>query len=70
MKVKCINSNNPYLTMGKIYTCHEESSIHPGTYFFKLDNGHITSVSRYDAEYSGMIFIDELRERKLKELGI
>ncbi len=65
IKFKCLVDKYKVLTKDKIYTCEEESTLYPGVYFVKGNNNAITSVSREDW---GIVFLDDLRDKKIEEI--
>jgi hypothetical protein len=71
MKVLCINDKNSiggkfsFYTEGKWYKVVEKSHFNDHMFFIESDNGTYPAVER-----KNFISAEELRERKLKELGI
>jgi hypothetical protein len=66
MKAKIILSNYPYsLAPDKFYEIKGQSQIDENIYFITNDVGHTTSV-----DISQLIFLNEVREQKLNDLGI
>ena len=66
MKAKIILSHYPYyLTPDKFYEIKGQSQIDENIYFVTSDIGSTTSV-----DISQLIFLDQVREQKLNDLGI
>ena len=65
MKLKCINTGDYYLTLNKIYEAEICLDTKTFDYYITNDIG-----IRHGLEKSLFINISEMREEKLKELGI
>lgn len=67
MKVKCVRTYGElFLTIGKIYKVLDEGNIgSTPVYYLKKDNGFRDWLAQ-----SSFITIEQLREEKLKQLGI